>query len=211
MITQTTTVHCLTLNRRLDHNFGSDVVSHKGWIAPYSFHRCLHPHPWANGQPCPVLAGQIHSRKTHAPVCLQHTQYGGLCRVTHNIKQFQFTGDSRVRTVTQLYVTKQIHITNYMWLILWTVCLPCILQAILNATTEERRTIISTTQTSSTIKQQSPISNKLNKFNSVDLPVLHFEHQNLLWHQITTSIIRKKETKKKIKKERKKPVQQLLG
>jgi hypothetical protein len=28
--TKTTSVHGLTLNRKLDHNFGSDVVSHKG-------------------------------------------------------------------------------------------------------------------------------------------------------------------------------------
>jgi hypothetical protein len=84
---------CLTLNRRLDHNFGSDVVSHKGWSAPHSPHKCLYPHPWASGQQRPGLAGQIHSMKTHALVYLQHTQYDGLCKVNHiNSHQFQFTG-----------------------------------------------------------------------------------------------------------------------
>jgi hypothetical protein len=84
---------CLTLNRKLDHNFGSDVVSHKGWSAPHSPRKCLHPHPWASGQQQLGLVGQIHSMKTHDPVYLRHIQYDGLCKVNHiSSQQLQFTG-----------------------------------------------------------------------------------------------------------------------
>lgn len=80
----------LTLNRRLDHNFDSDVVSHKGWIVPRSLRRCLHPHPWASGQPQLALAGQIHSRKTHVLVCLQHIQCDGLYKMNHIVSQISY-------------------------------------------------------------------------------------------------------------------------